>query len=151
MPTLDEYPNSSLEQALLVALQAHQGQVDKGGAPYILHPIRLCINGKSDDERLVGLLHDVLEDSDITFERIDAEFGSTIAEAVAAMTKREGEDYPAFIARCARNPLARAVKLLDLADNMDTSRLPAPLTEKDQERLRKYSEAEAQLRASGIE
>lgn len=136
-----------LDRALLIAIEAHKGQVDKGGAPYILHPLRLCIAGENDDERIVGLLHDVLEDSDFTYAALKEQFGTVIADAVDAMTKGEGEDYPAFIARCGQNAIARKVKLRDLADNMDVRRLPQPLSKKDEQRLTKYRAAQAQLLA----
>ena len=140
---------SNIDRALIVAIEAHYGQVDKGGAPYILHPLRLCVAGENDDERIVGLLHDVLEDSNVTYAALKAQFGTVIADAVNAMTKREGEDYSAFIARCGQNAIARKVKLRDLADNMDVTRLPQPLSEKDEQRLVKYRAAQAQLLAVG--
>lgn len=96
-----------------------------------------------------ALLHDVLEDSDVTYAALQEQFGTIIADAVDAMTKREGEDYPAFIARCGQNAIARKVKLRDLADNMDIKRLPQPLSEKDEQRLTKYRDARAQLLAMG--
>lgn len=134
-----------LENAIALALEAHRGQVDKGGKPYILHPLRIMMAGKTDAERIAGVLHDVLEDSPITKAALADQFGMEIADAVEALSRRDDEDYPTFIARCRANPLARAVKLNDLADNMDMSRLPEPLTERDEARLEKYRAASAQL------
>lgn len=137
--------SSIIEKALLLALEAHEGQVDKGGAPYILHPLRLCVAGETEEEQVTALLHDVLEDSSVTKAELEDQFGSVIAEAVDALTRREDEDYASFIARCGKNVIARIVKLRDLADNMGVTRLPQPITEKDRQRLAKYEDARRQL------
>ncbi|MGZ0785459.1 GTP pyrophosphokinase [Pseudomonas saponiphila] len=132
---------SSLERAITIAAQAHAGQVDKGGAPYILHPLRVMLGVEQPEERIVAVLHDVLEDSAVTLEQLRAEgFSASVLAALSALTKVEGEDYPAFIRRAAANPLARRVKRADLADNSDLSRIPEPGAE-DLRRLEKYRQA----------
>lgn len=132
---------SSLERAITIAAQAHAGQVDKGGAPYILHPLRVMLGVEQPEERIVAVLHDVLEDSAVTLEQLCAEgFSASVLAALSALTKVEGEDYPAFIRRAAANPLARRVKRADLADNSDLSRIPEPGAE-DLRRLEKYRQA----------
>lgn len=114
--------SSFIERAIQVALIAHNGQVDLAGKPYILHPLRVMMAGKSIEENIVGVLHDVVEDSMFSVADVEAEFGSVIAAAVDALSRRDGESYGDFIDRCAENELARAVKLNDIADNMDPSR-----------------------------
>jgi len=116
-----------IESALRIAINTYMGQVDKGGQPYIWHPIRVALACKTDAERIVALLHGVVEDGGPgTWECLQEAFPTEIAEAVNGLTRREGEDYEAFIDRCASNELATEVKLADLADNMDLSRIMAP-------------------------
>lgn len=132
---------SRIEKALRTALVAHAGQTDKGGAPYILHPIRVMLRCKTEDEQVVALLHDVVEDSDISLSEITALFGADIADAVDCLTKRTGEDYGAYLDRVATKSVARNVKLADMAENSDLSRLNREPTDKDRARLAKYQEA----------
>ena len=135
------------DTALVVAVTAHKGQKDKAGAPYIWHPIRVALNFDTDTLRSVALLHDVLEDSNFGQVGLRRVFGNTITDAVVALTKVSGQDYPEFIEQCAANPLAKAVKLADLADNMNLDRLPNPPTTADILRNKKYAKAVAQLKA----
>lgn len=137
---------STLERAIEIATEAHRGQFDKNGCDYITHSLRVMAAGKSLEEKIVGVLHDVVEDSDWTFERLEAEgFTSDIIEALRCVTKlSDSEPYDRFIARVKRNPLAVAVKLNDLTDNMDIRRLPY-ISEKDVKRLKKYLKAYKQL------
>jgi (p)ppGpp synthase/HD superfamily hydrolase len=139
---------STLERAIAIAAEAHAGHPDKGGAPYVLHPLRVMLAVGTMDERIVAVLHDVVEDSkEWSFDRLRQEgFSEEIVGAVDALTKREGEEYMDRVRRAKRNPIARAVKLADLHDNMDVTRLPNP-TPKDFERRRKYERAEAELLA----
>ncbi len=138
---------STLERALEIAIQAHRGQVDKGGQPYILHPIRVMLRVSSMDAKIAALLHDVVEDSDITIEDLRREgFAEPILEAVEALTKRKGEDRISAAHRAAQNELAREVKLADIAENMDLNRIPNP-TDKDFARLREYEQVQAILLA----
>lgn len=131
----------NVSTALMVANRAHSGQFDKGGQPYIRHPMRVSAAMHSDDERIVALLHDVVEDSDITLGDLRRDgFSDAVVDAVDALTRRRHEVYSAYILRVAANPLAVAVKVADLADNMDLSRIPNPQP-RDYARLGKYGEA----------
>jgi len=113
-----------LNKALNIACVAHKEQVDKGGHPYILHPIRVALHCNTEDERIVALLHDVIEDTPTTLEDLKAEgFNCEILDALKHLTKMEGEDYSTFIKRVSTNRLATQVKIQDLKDNMDTTRL----------------------------
>ena len=137
---------STLERAIEIATEAHRGQLDKAGCDYIEHPLRVMAAGKSLDEKIVGVLHDVVEDTNWTFEGLAAEgFSAEVIEALRCVTKlSESEPYDKFIARVKRNPLAVAVKLNDLSDNMDIRRLPY-LSDKDIKRLKRYLKAYKQL------
>ena len=137
---------STLERAIEIATEAHRDQFDKAGNDYIQHPLRVMAAGKTTNEKIVGVLHDVVEDTDWTFERLAEEgFSSEIIEALQCVTKlSETEPYDKFIARVKTNKLAIAVKLNDLTDNMDIRRLDE-LTEKDFKRLQKYHKAYKQL------
>lgn len=113
-----------LAKALNIAYSAHQGQIDKGGIPYIQHPIRVALNCLTDDEKIVALLHDVIEDTSVTVEELMNEgFNQNIIDAIISLTKRNGEDYMTFIRRVSSNELATLVKIQDLKDNMDLRRL----------------------------
>jgi (p)ppGpp synthase/HD superfamily hydrolase len=133
---------STLERAIVIAAKGHAGTVDKGGAPYILHPLRMMLTLSSPDERIVAVLHDVCEDCEgWTLDHLRTEgFADHIIAALDSVTKREGEDYEAFARRAAANPIGRRVKLADLADNCDLSRISAP-TDRDYERIDKYRRA----------
>ena len=137
---------SSLQKAIEIATQAHAGQVDKAGNEYIGHPLRVMEMGRTEEEKIVGVLHDVVEDTDWTFERLEAEgFSKEVIDALRCVTKvSENESYDDFIERVKKNPLAVAVKLNDLSDNMDIRRLPY-LSDKDVKRLKKYLEAYKKL------
>ncbi len=130
--------NELIEKALLIALEAHKGQKDKAGAPYIFHPIRVALRCSTVEEKIVALLHDVVEDTSVTPEDLLSEgFSPEIVDAVLSVTKREGENYADFVARAKGNPIGRQVKLHDIQDNMDITRLPQ-LTRDDLPRLNKY-------------
>ena len=137
---------STLERAIKIATQAHQGQFDKAGRDYIGHPLRVMEMGKTEDEKIVGVLHDVIEDTDWTFERLAEEgFSDEVIAALKCITKTsENENYDDFIDRVKKNPLAVAVKINDLTDNMDIRRLPY-LSDKDVKRLKKYLKAYKRL------
>lgn len=132
-----------LAKAIAIAANAHQTHApDKGGAAYILHPLRMMMRMSTDEERMVAVLHDVVEDhidEGWTFERLAEEgIPEPVIAALRCVTKvSEDEDYTAFIRRAAGNPLARVVKLADLEDNMNILRI-AELSEKDVKRLQKY-------------
>lgn len=134
-----------LEQGMIVAAKAHMGQLDKGGQPYILHPVRVMLQCKTIEEKTVALLHDVLEDTPVTVADLrQAGFPEEVVDAVVCLTKGEQEDYMAYIERVCNNPLAMEVKLADLADNMDLKRLPG-LTPRDFRRLEKYIRAKMRI------
>ena len=129
------------EKALMVAMRAHEGKVDKAGAPYVFHPIRVCEACRSEVEKVVALLHDVVEDSDISLDELgEMGFSSKVIDAVDSVSRRDGESYEDFIRRCSANDVGRAVKLHDLEDNMDISRLEK-LSGDDIRRLSKYHKA----------
>ncbi len=133
--------------AFELAFAAHQGQTDKAGMAYIGHVARVAAGVDTDEERVVALLHDVVEDCDVPLSEIEAKFGPEIAAGVDAMTKRKGEALDAYYARVRNNPLALSVKLSDIADNSSPDRLKL-LDDATQERLtRKYSDALAALGA----
>jgi (p)ppGpp synthase/HD superfamily hydrolase len=133
---------STLDRAIAIAAEAHAGQTDWAGVPYIFHPLRMMLQMKTDDERIVAVLHDVCEDCPgWDFERLKVEgFSDRILAALDRVTKREGEDYEAFVLRAAGDPISRNVKLADLRDNSDLTRLPSP-TQRDIERTEKYRRA----------
>jgi hypothetical protein len=113
-----------LTQAFRIAVEAHAGQTDKLGEPYMLHPVRVMLMGETSEERIVGLLHDVVEDcADWPLNRLSAIFPPQIVEAIDALTRRRGESYADFIARVKSNPLATAVKLYDIRDNTAPERI----------------------------
>lgn len=130
-----------LEKALQIAVKAHSGQIDKAGSAYIFHPIRVSNRCSTDDERIVALLHDTIEDTEVTTEYLLMEgFPRNIVDAILSVTRNEDESYDDFIKRSRLNPIGRQVKLHDLEDNMDITRLNE-LTGKDIYRLNKYIKA----------
>jgi (p)ppGpp synthase/HD superfamily hydrolase len=138
---------STLEQAIALAVEAHGGQKDKYGQPYILHPLRVMFRLEGELERMVGILHDVVEDSPLTFEDLRQRgFGDEVIQALEGVTRRPEETYEAFITRSQANPVSRRVKLADLEDNMDLRRLNEELTDRDVARLKRYRRAWAQLK-----
>lgn len=137
---------SLLEKAIAIAVEAHRGQKDKAGAPHILHPLRMMGRMETAQEKIVAVLHDVVEDTLWTLERLKREgFPDEILRALDGLTKREAESYEEFVQRSGGNFIARQVKIADLEDNMDLRRLET-LTNKDFARLRKYHRAWKQLK-----
>jgi len=137
---------TALEKALALALKAHAGQKDKADQPYILHPLRVMVQMEDSRAKIVALLHDVLEDSEMTLNELSqAGFEDEILQAVDCLTKRDGEDYFAYLERVAQNKLARQVKMADLKDNLDVTRLKE-ITPADRQRLNKYLKALSFLR-----
>lgn len=135
----------NLERAIEIAVTAHKGQTDKAGEPYVLHPLRMMMSLTTAEERIVGVLHDVVEDTDWTFERLRSEgFSETIMEALQSVTEVQGEDYGDFILRARANLVGRRVKIADVTDNMDLRRISEP-TDRDFKRLKKYRKALAVL------
>ncbi len=132
----------NLERAIQIAVEAHAGAKDRGGKAYILHPISVMMRCETDEEKTVAILHDVVEDTDWTFEALrDEEFSETIIEALKTVTKHsEDEDYDEFIQRSLTNDIGRKVKIADLRENLDVTRI-GELGKKDIERINKYKRA----------
>ena len=134
-----------IERAIALAHQAHAHQVDKAGKPYIDHPLRVMAKMATWQEKIVAVLHDAIEDSDLTLADLhNAGFPQEIVDAIAAITKNEGEDYEIYLQRVIGNAIALKVKIADMTDNMDMSRIPRP-TDKDWQRLAKYQQILPQL------
>lgn len=113
-----------LDKAALICVTKHTGQRDKMGCAYFQHPMRVAMRCRTDEEKMVALLHDTIEDTDVTAEYLLAEgFPQSIVDGILSVTKREGESYEDFVARAKQNPLSRVVKLHDLEDNLDIFRL----------------------------
>lgn len=133
--------NELYDCALRIAIRAHEGQKDKSGREYIMHPIRVAERCKDPRAKIVALLHDTIEDTDVTPDYLYSQgFPDEIIEGVLSVTKREGESYEDFVRRAALNPLGREVKRADLEDNMDIRRLET-ISDDDVNRLRKYLKA----------
>lgn len=129
---------ATLEHALVIAALAHAGQRDKAGQPYILHPLRMMLKLETEQERMVALLHDVLEDTAVTLEELEeAGFSVEVLQAVQTLTRRPDESRMEAAQRAAEDPLTLNVKLADNADNLDPKRIAEP-QEEDQERMKEY-------------
>jgi hypothetical protein len=138
-------PKPTLERAIVIAVEAHAGQQDKAGNPYILHPLRVMQRVTTEEERIAAILHDVVEDTTVTMDDLRNDgFSQPVLTAVAALTKLPGESRMQAAARAVADPIARVVKLADNAENMDMSRIPNP-TEKDHARLKEYAQVRALL------
>ena len=138
----------NLDRAIEIAVAAHKGHVDKGGNPYILHPLSVMMSLDSEEERISGVLHDVVEDSEEwSFEKLRLEgFSIPVIEALKSVTKlSDDEDYDVFITRCLSNPIGRRVKIADIQHNLDVTRIGV-IEERDMDRLNKYKKALIRLR-----
>lgn len=139
--------NELLERAIKLAQKYHEGQFDKGGQPYIDHPLRVMNGVESIDEKVVAVLHDVLEDCDVSKEKlIEQGIPYYLVEKLEILCKGKNEKYFDYIERIKADPLAIKVKLSDLKDNMNLERLKE-VTEKDIKRLEKYKKAKEILEA----
>jgi (p)ppGpp synthase/HD superfamily hydrolase len=135
-------PGAGIDEALELAIASHRGQIDKYGQPYILHVLGVAARCRTIEEKTVAFLHDVVEDTDTTLDDLRGlGFSERIVVAVGLLTRHKGENYDAFVERIAPDPLARAVKLADLEDNMDFRTSNRPMKEKDGERMEKYRRA----------
>ncbi len=133
---------ATLERAIELAVHYHKGQVDKMGQPYILHPLRVMARCQGVEAQMVAIMHDLVEDTPVTAEMLLAEgFSQQVVDGLLGVTRRKGESYREFVLRAREHPLARAVKLADLEDNLDLRRLTVPLGTKDHARLERYREA----------
>lgn len=130
-------------RAARIAEQAHRGQYDKAGMPYIFHPLHLAEQMTDEVTAAAALLHDVMEDTDVTEAELAAQFPQRVMDALRLLTHDPAEDYFDYVRRIRENPDAKAVKLADLRHNSDTGRLPpAARTEpKTLERCEKYRQA----------
>ncbi|EGK00609.1 MULTISPECIES: hypothetical protein [Dysgonomonas] len=127
-----------LEIAIRIAVNAHYGQTDKGGKPYIFHPLRVMNSVNTIEAKIVAVLHDILEDTDITVDDLMAEaIPEELINQLLILAHSPDIEYNTYIEHIAKFPIATTVKLADLKDNMDTSRLPE-ITDKDIQRLKKY-------------
>lgn len=132
---------ATIEKALEIAAKAHSGVKDKQGEPYILHPIRVMMGVESDRARIVGVLHDVVEDTDVSLDDIRAEgFGEDVVMALALVTHAKDQPYSDYVIACKANPIACQVKLSDLRDNSNLNRLllRAEKFDTDAARMKKY-------------
>ena len=138
------------KKAMKLCFKAHKDQVDKSGMPYVFHPFHVAEQMTDEVTTIVALLHDVVEDTDYTLEDIAAEgFGEDILKAVALMTHEDDVPYLDYVAKLKDNPIARAVKLADLAHNSDLSRI-GEVDEETRERLEKYQKAIALLKGNPL-
>ena len=133
------YTNQT-KKAMIIAYNAHQGQVDKSGIPYIYHPIHLAEQMQTEEECIVALLHDTVEDTNVTFETLEKEFSKEVIEALKLLTHDKSVDYMDYVKNLKNNPIAKKVKLADLYHNSDITRMENP-TKKDIERKEKYHKA----------
>ncbi len=137
-----------LEKAIHFAVRAHEGQKDRYGEVFILHPLRTMMRLDTEMEKIVAVLHDVVEKSDRTLEDLRHEgFSEEVIDAVDRLTKRPGEDYEVHIERARMSPLTRKVKIADLEDNMDPKRI-VDFSEDDKKRLERFHRSWAELKKS---
>lgn len=117
---------ATLDRAIALAAKAHEGQTDKQGAPYILHPLRVMMacraDGLSDPHQIVAVLHDVIEDTDTKIEEIREAFGDTVADALDAVSRKSEVTYLGYIRAMRKYPIAVEVKKRDIIDNCDFRR-----------------------------
>lgn len=131
----------TIEDAIALAAQAHRGQKDKAGCPYIFHPFRLMLSMTSEAEQMAAVLHDVVEDTDVTLDDLQSQgYPAEVVESVALLTHADGVPYMEYVEAIKPHELARAVKIADLKDNMNLSRIAQP-TAKDLARIEKYQKA----------
>jgi (p)ppGpp synthase/HD superfamily hydrolase len=138
----DQVKIADLQRAIEIAVEAHKNQLQKNGLPYVLHPFQLMLSVQSNTAKIVAVLHDVVEDSDWTLENLKQEgFSQEVLAAIECLTHRQDESYTDYIDRIAANKLATVVKLADLKDNMNITRIADELLEKDFQRLKQYHQA----------
>lgn len=129
-------------KAMEIAYNAHQGQKDKSGMPYIYHPARVAEGFTNEAEACVAWLHDVVEDSGTTIDDLRLEgFGEVVCTAVKVLTHKKNTPYKDYIQAISRNQIAKAVKMADLRDNMDTTRVLGEFDEGFERRMAKYHRA----------
>lgn len=132
---------ATLEKAIEIAARAHAGVSDKNGQPYILHPIRVMLGVEGETARIVAILHDVVEDTDLKFKDIAKEgFSEEVMEALKLVTHKSGQSYTDYVIACQANETAKQVKLSDLRDNSSLNRMlvRADKLPKDSARVMRY-------------
>jgi (p)ppGpp synthase/HD superfamily hydrolase len=130
------------KKAIKLCYEAHAGQVDKSGLPYVHHPLHLAEQMDDETSTVAALLHDIVEDTRYTFADLEnMGFGDEVLDALRLLTHDDSVPYLDYVREIAKNPVAKKVKLADLAHNSDLSRLNHEPTEKDLERVRKYQKA----------
>ena len=132
--------SKDVETAKAWAYRQHEGQLDKAGFPYVTHPKRVAGRMETPEEQVVGWLHDTVEDTGLTLPEIEKEFGPETAAAVDAISRRDGEEWDDYLRRVKQNEVSRKVKIGDLIDNSNLSRIPN-VTLRDVERQKKYNQA----------
>ena len=133
------------KKAMVIAYHAHHGHLDIAGLPYIFHPFHLAEQMQTEEQTATALLHDVVEDAGVTIEQLRAQgISEPVLEAVRLLTHLGGVEYMDYVAALKPNPIAKAVKLADLAHNSDLSRLDS-VSEKDLQRIEKYRKAKELL------
>jgi (p)ppGpp synthase/HD superfamily hydrolase len=138
--------SSAIEKALRIARLAHEGQTDKGGNPYIQHPLAVADMCDTENEKIVAILHDVIEDAPDFYEQInEACFNNEIMNALSVITKNKRQSYQGYLKNLKANPIALKVKIADITHNMDLKRLERTPTEKDLQRQKKYIKARKYL------
>ncbi|WP_271252451.1 HD domain-containing protein [Pseudanabaena sp. Chao 1811] len=143
--TIHPVDEKLLALAIAIATKAHDGQFDKAGKPYISHPLTVMAQMDTLESKIVAVLHDAIEDSDLKItDLVQQGFPDFIVKAIAAITKLDGDAYEDYILRVKSNAIARKVKIADVTHNMDISRIANP-TEKDFQRLEKYQKVLQEL------
>ena len=128
------------KKAIKLAYKAHKDQYDKAGVPYINHPLHLAESMDDEYTTIAALLHDVVEDTNITLDDLAKEFPKEVIDALKLLTHHKGVPYMDYVAKIKTNDIAKAVKIADLKHNSDLTRLDN-ITDKDLERVKKYQEA----------
>lgn len=135
----------TVEDAITLAVEAHRGQVDRLGEPFILHPMRVMSRVETDTGRIIAALHDVVEKTDLTLDDLRARgYDAAVVDGVDSLSRRDGESYAEHVERIQQNPVAVPVKLADLQDHLDVQRWPL-LTADDLERFQHYQQAWLEL------
>lgn len=127
-------------KAMIIAYEAHKNQVDKSGVPYIYHPIHVAEQMDTENEWIIALLHDVVEDTNVTFKQLEEVFSKEIIDILKLLTREENIEYDEYIKRIKNNSIACKVKIADLTHNLDKTRLDF-VTEVDVKRNEKYKKA----------
>jgi (p)ppGpp synthase/HD superfamily hydrolase len=141
---------ATLDKAVLIAAQAHQGQKDRYGVNYILHPLRVMLRFESETEMIVAILHDVIEKTEWTIDKLKEQgFNDTILMAVNLLTRQDEQPYMEYIEKLKGNRIARRVKIADIEDNMNPRRMDT-LSDENLEKLARLHKAWIILKQADI-